>query len=173
MTMQKFGGNILEFKETKVRQIELELDPNNKLNDIKDNKYVEQCCFKNRLVDGFIIGATRAIFKKRIPEELSKNDREVIKTISISDLKDKDRIIFIIRIIAYVHLLLEAGNDINKKKDIHRVIRDLSFCIKIAEEYFKSGWERPSEDNFKDICNSEYPDSKLFDDISDILDKLV
>ncbi|MHA1232085.1 MAG: hypothetical protein ACTSPQ_15725 [Candidatus Helarchaeota archaeon] len=154
----------MEFKETKLRNIKLELDPFEILKSIKENK-PKQCCFKRREIDGFIIGCTRAIYKGRIPLELTKNKKELRDAIYLAELKDKDEIIFIIQIIAYSHLLKKFENNEDIKKNIHSILIDFKRCIEIAEQYFKGGWETPSEYNFKTICLSENPDTELINDI--------
>ncbi len=155
----------MSYKETKVKKISLEIDPNTVLNEIRDTK-PEQCCFKKRLVDGFIVGATRAYYKGRNPKILSSSKKDKIDSIPTPELKDKENIIFYLQIIAYAHLLDQAGKDENKKNDIHHVLIDLNQCTKISEEYFKGNWEIPEKNNFKEICTASYPDSMLIDDLS-------
>jgi hypothetical protein len=163
---------ILNFKDTKIRNVNLEVDANQILNDIKDQK-PEQCCFKNRLVDGFIIGATRSFNKGRRPNNLTTNKNEVIDSIPTPSLSDKDEITFILQVIAYAHLLEQVGKDEDKIRDLHNILIDLSKCASISERYFKGGWEVPVEGNFKQICNSSYPDAELINDIDfqDVLEE--
>ena len=154
----------ISFKETKPGKINLELDPDFTLNEIKEKKPT-QCCFKKRMVDGFLIGATRSYFKGRTPKNLSTNSKEIRGAINIAVIEDKEDVVFYLQVIAYIHLLDQAGRDEEKKKEIHKVLMDISQCSKIAEGYFKGGWEVPEVNNFKEICTSNFPDTELFDDL--------
>jgi len=156
----------LSIKETKERNAYLELDANTLLNEIKDEKEKKtQCCFKKRLVDGFIIGATRSYYSRRTPKDLSKNKKEKVDSIRITELIDKDEILFLLQILAYAESLDKAGRDSEKIEIAHEVIFNLAKCIQIGEEYFKAGWDTPSANNFKKICETDYPDSKLLSEI--------
>jgi len=156
----------LAIKETKERNAYLELEANIELNNLKnEKKKKEQCCFKKRLVDGFVIGATRSYFSRKTPKELSKNKKDKVDSILITDLVNKDEILFILQIMAYADSLGKAGRDLEKIETAHEVIFDLSKCVQIGEEYFKAGWDTPNANNFSKIVIADHPDSKLVGEI--------
>ena len=161
----------MDYKQTNIQKISLEVSANKKLNEIRKEK-PKQCCFKNRLVDAFIVGATRAYYMGRIPKDLPPTKKSVIDSIPTPDLKDKDEIIFYFQVLAYTHLLEEYSGNEDKLNEIHSVLFDLDLCCKTAERYFKGGWEIPEKENFLEICNSEFPDSNLINEIdfSDFLE---
>ncbi len=152
---------------TKYRNLCLENDANKLLNELKNEEIkVEQCYFKKRLVDGFILGAIRALVKSRIPKDLTASSTGKTDSVYVSDLSDRDEIGFYLQTIAYGHLLNEAGKNKEKRKDIHGILLDLSKCSTTAERYFKGGWQIPEDDSFYKICASDSPDSILLEDFN-------
>lgn len=152
-----------EYSETAVRGIFIENDANKMLNELKKEK-TPQCCFKKRLVDGFLIGACRALKKDVRPTKLDKKNLQKKHSVNFPDLKDVDSLMFYLKVIAYAHNLKEAGYDEQKLKDVHKILIDSSMCIELAEKYFKGGWIRPYENSFAEICESDEPDTSLFND---------
>lgn len=163
----------MNLKETNIQTIYLEQVANEKLIEIRNEKPL-QCCFKSRLVDAFIIGSCRAYFTNRIPKKLSEKKDATVSSISTPVLQDKEEILFFIQVIAYAYLLDQYSNKPDKLSEIHSILSDQEECRKIAERYFKGGWEIPTDNNFLAICNSQHPDSELFSEIdfSDIIEEM-
>ncbi|MFX1284766.1 MAG: hypothetical protein ACFFB5_13990 [Promethearchaeota archaeon] len=154
-------------KQTLYRNIYLEIEANDILKEIKDKKKrYQQCSFKNRLIDGFIIGVTRSFANGRSPKELPRSKREKTDSVNVPSLSDREEVGFILKTIAYGHMLDEIGRNEEKRDYIHKILLDLSECSRIAEEYFKGGWNLPRERNFKLICLADAPDSELLEDFN-------
>ncbi len=145
------------------------LEPNayQALKEIKEQK-PKQCCFKERLVDGFVIGATRAYGTGRIPKGIDQKRRSNINLDELVDSSSKlprSKIEFILKLIAYSHMIDQTGKDEKKRDKIHEILIDKARWVKIAERYFKGGWEIPDKDNFKEISYSDFPDSKIIEEL--------
>ncbi len=167
----------IEIKQTKLRNIKLEVIANIKLEEIKKLK-PDQCCFKNRIVDAFILGACRSVYNNNTPKKLPKGKDEVTGAIPLPTLKDRDILRKIIQIIGYKYSLEAAEGDEVELDKCHEVILDLSKCISYAEKLFKKEWDSPSPSSFKRKCDAKNPDSKLVEDFNfkefkNILDKQI
>ncbi|MHA1381345.1 MAG: hypothetical protein ACTSRG_23500 [Candidatus Helarchaeota archaeon] len=158
-------------KAASMRKFRLELTARELLKNILEEK-MDQCCFKinNRLVDGFIIGATRALFfdLNRIGAKIDvKHSKEIM---NIDQLVDREKLFLILRIIGYYDRLKNARDEI-EKENAHTVIFNLNECLTLTEEYFKAGWITDyGEYNFqKIISEEEYIDSAIIKDFNQIL----
>ncbi|KKL12131.1 hypothetical protein LCGC14_2538850, partial [marine sediment metagenome] len=63
----------------------MERDPKELFNDIKKEKIIEGCCFKKRIADFFLLGATRAFSKNLLPKLLTTKKKEKSNIFNISE----------------------------------------------------------------------------------------
>ncbi len=169
-------SNSNEYKETQFSRVQMEQYSRELFNIIKKEKIIDGCCFKKRVADFFLIGATRAFHKNLLPKLLTtkKKEKSYIFNISETDpgsktrtLTDKGEFWNIFRIMAYVSKIRDAGQ--NKEslewRESHNIIVDSAACTRMAEEYFKGGWSTPVSDSFQNLVSSEYPDDLLIEDL--------
>lgn len=165
-----------EHRETKFSRVQMERDPKELFNDIKKEKIIEGCCFKKRIADFFLLGATRAFSKNLLPKLLTTKKKEKSNIFNISEtdpgsktrtLTDKGEFWNIFRIMAYASKIRDVGK--NKEnpewKESHHIIVDSAACTRIAEEYFKGGWATPVSDSFQKLTSSDYPDDSIIEDL--------
>ncbi|KKL11447.1 hypothetical protein LCGC14_2545740 [marine sediment metagenome] len=165
-----------DYKETQFSRVQMERVSRELFNIIKKEKIIEGCCFKKRVADFFLIGATRAFNKNLLPKLLTtkKKEKSYIFNISKSDpgsktrtLTDKAEFWNIFRIMTYASSIRDAGQ--NKEslewKESHNIIVDAAACTKMAEEFFKGGWSTPVSGNFQNLASSDYPDDLIIEDL--------
>ncbi len=152
------------FAENEVREVYKKVSKN------------EQGFYTNRIANFFLIGSTRAFSLNLRPQELTKKSNLKFPIFNISTLDpgpkrrtlvDKEKFWRLFRVMAYATNIKNAGTDENKKewKESHQVILEGSKCCKVAEEYFKGGWNHPPEMNFNEITNKDYPDDELLQEL--------
>jgi hypothetical protein len=176
--MQKFGVNIMENKkepnETKFSKIRIEREQRDHISDLRSDRTINQCCFKKRYVDLFIMNVARSFSQCRIPKELVNIKKDVFPVINIDEspsassgklrvLADAEAVWNFLRLIGYCYKIREAGDNEESDawKNSHKIIIDGQLCTEIAEEYFKGGWSIPINNSFLDIINAESPDNRI------------
>ena len=167
----------MEFKETNLRDGRLEFEINEKLKEITHNrKNLEQCCFKERVAEIFILGSIRNFVMGRKPQKLNEKDNlqfvvpfETLKPPKENENKlPREKFEFILQVLAYSHYMREAGKDLKKQRELMMLMLDKSEWVSVAEMYFKGGWNIPENNNFKDgIVLQKYPDTEIIKELED------
>lgn len=121
------------------------------------------CVFNQRLVDGFILNAARAIYLENLPSSTISGDAKRIDVMNIDKLDGSQDMKFIMRVIAYYHSIVNTKDE-EMKDRTHLILTQMPRCREISEQYFDSNWKDPGNSLHR-ILEAESVDKALIDEI--------
>ena len=124
-------------------------------------------CYKDRVIDGFFLGAIRSNFFKLKPNKTNydSNSRNYTGFITLEELSDKDELSFILRIIGYSQKLRNADTS-QKIQSSHEIIYNLKECKDIAENLFDKNFIiEDREKSFQKLIEEDRPDGQIYNEL--------